>query len=313
MYTPSTLPAEYWKYLPFDTYVWAHGKGGTGKSTLSAHQSFHSAATCVRQAAEEGVEPLRTLHIDLNKQGNSRQDFGTKGTSRDDDGWNLYRAIVDGEPLEPLRDVRPGLDLVQGGSHLLRVESLMPGLISQEGPRANLRLVCAILPIAQHYARIVIDSPPENLVLQSLAYPAAHFVVVPTKPDSASIDGLAEVADRYSVAVEMNPSLTLLSVVLFDLPRVAPKMEREARARIDRVLGGVVPTLKAKVCHVPSTPVDARELGKVTFELEDELRKRRRPGAESEDSPVVRLAGDYRDIFGELAVLAEAVREEEAA
>ncbi|WP_331738684.1 AAA family ATPase [Embleya sp. NBC_00896] len=313
MYEPHTLPPEYWIYLPFQTIAYAHGKGGTGKSTLSSHHSAHSAQVFCREAAAQGVEPLRTLHIDLNKQGNSRQDFGIKGTALDDDGWNLYKAIIDGEPLVPIRDVRPGLDLVPGGKYLQKVVTNMPGLQNEEGARANLRLVCALLPIAHLYARIVIDTPPENLHLQSLAYPATRFVIVPTKADSASIDGLAEVAERYSVAVEMNPALTLLGVVLFDLERAAPKIEREARARIDFVLGGVVPTLKARVCHVPSAPIEARQRGKVTFELEEEILKRRRPGAQVETTPVERLAGDFRDVFAEIAVLTEAIRQEEEA
>ncbi|WTX00867.1 AAA family ATPase (plasmid) [Streptomycetaceae bacterium NBC_01309] len=307
-YTPETLPPQWWQYMPLETVAYVHGKGGTGKSTVSAHHSGISAMLAQYSAQEEGGEASRTLHIDLNKQGNGCEDLGITGTSVDDQGLNLYEAIALGKPLTPVRDVRPGLDLIVGGQHLELLSGIMPQKIAREGAKANLRLVCAVLPIASQYARIVIDTPPENDILQDLAYPAARFLVVPTKVDVGSLKGLAEVANKYESATALNPDLTLLATVLFDVERSAHAIHREARRKIDAVLAGAAPVMNASISHVATASVESRDKGRLTFELEADIlgRVRNRSDAKRRPTPIENLARDYYDFYMELTELMDA-------
>src|SRR5206468_10346854 len=80
----------------------SNGKGGVLKTSLTANVAGLSAAS-----------GWRVLAVDLDPQGNLASDLGMLDAS--DGGEGLLRAVAEQAPLEPLRDVRPGLDLVAGG------------------------------------------------------------------------------------------------------------------------------------------------------------------------------------------------------
>ena len=80
----------------------SNGKGGVLKTSLAANLSG--------LAATSG---WRVLAVDLDPQGNLATDLGV--LDRSDGGEALLRAVAEGSALAPLKDVRPGLDLVAGG------------------------------------------------------------------------------------------------------------------------------------------------------------------------------------------------------
>ncbi len=81
----------------------ANGKGGVGKTSLTA-----GLAGLVANAG------YRVLTVDADPQGNLRRDLGYPGS----DGTELCSAVLHGQPVEPLREVRPNLDCVPGGPAL---------------------------------------------------------------------------------------------------------------------------------------------------------------------------------------------------
>src|SRR5437667_7385914 len=80
----------------------SNGKGGVLKTSLAANLSGLAAAS-----------GWRVLAVDLDPQGNLAGDLGV--LDRSDGGAGLFAAVAEHTPLEPLRAVRPGLDLVAGG------------------------------------------------------------------------------------------------------------------------------------------------------------------------------------------------------
>ena len=80
----------------------SNGKGGVLKTSLAANLSGLAAAS-----------GWSVLAVDLDPQGNLATDLGC--LERSDGGEALLRAVAENAPLIPLRDVRPGLDVVAGG------------------------------------------------------------------------------------------------------------------------------------------------------------------------------------------------------
>jgi chromosome partitioning protein len=180
-----------------------NGKGGVGKTSLTANLGG--------LAAHSG---WRVLLIDIDQQGNLARDLGVLDAS--DAGMNLRAAIAGTAPLAPI-PARANLDLVPGGEHLEPLTSDINTTIGQGRYRTALAMLeQAITPIAGGYDLIVIDTPPGERAVQTLAAHAAHHVVVPTAPDDCSIDGLATVFDRVQhLRTEgANPHLDILGVAI---------------------------------------------------------------------------------------------------
>ena len=84
-----------------------NGKGGVLKTTLTAniggllaHSGYH------------------VLLVDLDPQGNLAEDLGYTETSTDDEGAALARGLIVGGDIEVVKDVRPNLDVLPGGTKL---------------------------------------------------------------------------------------------------------------------------------------------------------------------------------------------------
>ena len=97
------------KQIP-NTIAFANGKGGVGKTSLSAN--------CGGLAAAGG---WRVLILDLDPQGNLARDLGYDVA----DGQDLLNALITGTEPPLLKDVRPGLDVVPGGPTLADIQGLM--------------------------------------------------------------------------------------------------------------------------------------------------------------------------------------------
>jgi len=240
-------------------YVFANGKGGVGKTTSACHIAGLAAA-----------DGLRVLLLDLNGQGNVAEDFGYTGTSIDDQGRGLLTALVGGSPLTPVQGVRPNLDVVPGGEHVRRIAPLLYSQLQdpKTGEPAVLALARCLMPIADRYDVVLIDSPPENPPLVQLALAAARFVLVPMKSDNGSRKGLREIARDFSLVRRLNPYLMLLGVFVFASGTSATRIRAQVHANVEKDLDGAAHMFTTVIRHSEAVAVQVRERGLLAHELE---------------------------------------------
>lgn len=280
---------------------------GVGKTSIAANLAGQFAAA-----------GYHCLLIDLNRQANLADDLGFRGSTADDQGAGLLGSVLAGTPLVPASEVRPELDVVCGGARLEDLTPVMVSRLQHRGRQAFRVLGDVLAPIAGDYEVVFIDCPPESTILSDLALAAARWVLMPTKSDVGGLVGMALVAERFTLAQEINPRLGLLGVVLFATGTRSRAIHGEARAAIDSAFGGDSPRFETTVRHAERTAQDARRLGKLAHELEIEVAAQ--PAWWEELRLDVRLprvsptaasvAGDYRDLGVE--ILTALQRAEEA-
>lgn len=236
-------------------------KGGVGKTSITANLTGQVAAT-----------GRRTLAIDLNRQGNLSRDFGIRRTAVDDEGAALRSAIVDGTALEVVPNVRPNLDVAVGGAKLEDLTlNITMELTRGSFHEAYLKLAAAIAPLAHDYQLVVIDCPPESPVLDNLALAAARWVMIPTKSDDGSLDGMELVAQRFRTMRQINPTMQLLGAVLFATGSNATAIHKKVRTSVAELFGGEdkSPLFQQHIRHAEKVAVDCREMGMLVHELKE--------------------------------------------
>jgi cellulose biosynthesis protein BcsQ len=281
----------------------ANGKGGVGKTTLTAGLAG--------QLASGGS---RVLVVDTDPQANLARDLGYAAG----DGSNLSLAITHGLPLEVIRGVRDRLDVVAGGPALWDVG---PAFTARGARGATLPgLKPALAKVAPEkkgadYDVVLVDTPPGEPILQELVFAAADFLIIPTRSDEASLDGLVVVAQRFAAARAVNPQLTLLGVVLFGVRAGSTRMQARVRSALQETLGDAAPVFPTSIRYLESAAVDMRSRGVLPHELTElhrsDTRKRLsrlREGTPadagdtllSRDSSAAGLAGDYAALADEV-------------
>lgn len=208
----------------------ANGKGGVGKTTVASNLGGLAAA-----------DGMATLIIDVNGQGHVGRELGFRKGPLDDNGRAMRESVLSGAPLVPLKNVRPGLDVVVGGKEVSSIPSLLT-LKFPDGPKNQaLALAVSLQPIADAYDLIVIDSAPENPQLQQLALAAAKWLIVPVKSDAGSIeDGLGDISRQFALVKRfVNEPLDLLGVALFATGTQATAIRKDVHREVADVLGGV--------------------------------------------------------------------------
>lgn len=285
-----------------------NGKGGVGKTSLSANLAGI--------AARDG---WRVLLVDLDPQGNLSADLGYLDDAGNDAGERLLNAIETGRAVEPLTHVRPGLDVVTGGDALDQIEDRIRRQI-YSGDRAALFAVHhAIAPIAASYNLIVIDCPPSMGTLVDLGYTAAGYLVIPTRGDAASLNGLTRAATRFvNVRRTTNPHLALLGVALFGFGTQDVKLVAKARTQLTEALAGIAPVFDSFIRATRKAPDDMREFGLLAHEY---LERSRNAPKWYQDKSAPRfsasadgLAEDYQRLSSEiLTAYAERQRSTSAA
>lgn len=232
----------------------ANGKGGVGKTTLTAALAGRLAAT-----------GSRVLVVDTDPQGNLARDLGYDAQ----DGTSLALAITHGMPLQVVRDVRERLDVVPGGAALWDVGAAFTarGARGQTLPGLGAALATASPQGRGDYDVVLVDTPPGEPVLQDLVFAAADHLIIPTRSDDASLDGLVVVAERFAAARQVNPALTLLGVALFGVRSGSTRLHGRVRAALDDTLGGVAPVFDTSIRYLESAAVDMRSRGLLPDEL----------------------------------------------
>lgn len=229
----------------------ANGKGGVGKTSITAN---------VAGTAAGGG--WRVLAVDLDPQGNLARDLGYH--DRSDQGQGLVEAVTGSAPLTPLADVRPRLDVIAGGHATEDLEAHLRNPTAGPG-----RLAEVLLAGVDAYDLVLIDCPPATGILLEAALHAAHSLLIPTRGDAASLDGLARVARHFaSVRSGPNPDLELLGVVLFNFGVKDTATIAAARAQITADLAGAAPVLTSFIRNSRKAPDDMRELGLLAYEYE---------------------------------------------
>lgn len=289
--------------------TFANSKGGAGKTSVAVNVAGLSAAA-----------GWRTLIIDLDPQGNVGHDLGYTWAGLSDHGQHLVEALIADSSLAPvLPDVRPRLDVISGGEALDDLEDVIAGRV-RRSKGFHALLVDALTPIATNYDLIVIDTPPTRPTLLQLAFAASRWIVVPTKADRSSIEGLRGLASQISTARATNPGVEILGAVLFDTGTSATVIRRNAANDIRTVLDGAAPLFDSVIRHSESAAVDAREKGLLVHELAEQvdaaepywkaLQAGRTPTRVAGSAPA--LADDYVLLSQEILTRIAAREDEEA-
>ena len=235
-----------------------NGKGGVGKTSIAANL-----------AGLLAVAGYRVCVFDLDPQGNLGIDLGYKGAGLGDDGAGFLKACVAGISPMPLRDVRPNLDVVPGGPELHDLAAFLQ--TRKSSGRGTENIAASIVGLAAGYDITFLDCPPGYAVIQEGALQAARYVLIPSKTDDASRDGLREVARRFQIARDTNPALELIGVVLFGVKAGATRLRKLAVSRLAQDLGGDSLIFDAAIKQVEAAAVDARRRGQLAHELERAL------------------------------------------
>lgn len=286
-----------------------NGKGGVGKTSLVANIAGLTAAS-----------GWRVLAIDTDPQGNLARDLGVLPQA--DDGQNLRDAILGKAPLTPLRTVRPGFDLAPGGRHLDSLVAEVQLMMARGQYLTALGLFERMLAtVADGYDLIIIDSPPGERAIQTLAARAAGHLLIPTAPDDCSVDGLGAVFELYQQLRTDggNPDLAILGVVLMLTVSAATNIKRNVRATLTELLGTHVKVLDTTVRFAQAAAVDCRRDGRLAHEYEQAAQaaepwwKNNNKG-ETFSRAATGLADDYQRLTNEiLATFTGAVSERKTA
>lgn len=274
-------------------------KGGVGKTSITSNVAGVFAAG-----------GYRVLAIDLDTQGNLGRDLGYRRTDFDDQGEGMLNAIAFDKPLEPTVGIRENLDVVPAGDYTERLADLLQGELAR-GKSVSDRLALKLieLDVEHRYDMVLIDTPPGGALLQMQALVASRWIVVPTQPDDASLDGIEQLAGRVAEVRPDNPSLGLLGVVLFPIVSNASKIKERTRAKLSDMLGDAAPVFTADIRLAQAAAVDARERGQLAIELARDasvertarIRALHDHDTSQEPETIARSAGSLADDYKTLA------------
>lgn len=285
------------------TVVIAQGKGGVGKTSVATNVAGLVAAA-----------GRRVLLVDLDPQGNAARDLGLAPS----DGAELFTALLQGLPLPVVKDVRSypqqggRLDVTQGGQYLSDLAGVAFNRVNSGAANLVSTVEKSVASVAGGYDLIVIDTPPGERVLVEAALGIASAVLIPTRADEASLDGLIRVAERFVAARQVNPELRLAGVVLFGIGSRSARLTESVREHVGEMIGGAAPVFASTIRHLESASVDARSRGLLIHELEgavaedkrrrlNDLKKGKKTHADALLSRnATGLAGDYEALAVEL-------------
>nr|WP_276978310.1 ParA family protein [Ferrimicrobium acidiphilum] len=275
-----------------------NGKGGVAKTSLVANISGIAA-----------LSGWKVLAIDLDPQGNLARDLGY--LSQSDGGLGLFAAAFTKAQLTPLENIRPNLDVIPGGPETIRLADQLRSDVSRtsDPSTAYHRLANAILPLSHNYDLIVVDLPPGEAILRQAAARCAKWIVIPTKTDDGSIDGLNAVFGDFLASRDSNPELTVLGVAITLVNPSATAILAETRIELSDLLGEKIPVFESTIRFSEAMAVACRRDGVLPYEYEltaisatrrrfEALRLGKKP--ERVSSAAGGLASDYQRLVEEI-------------
>lgn len=268
------------------------GKGGVLKTSISSHLSG--------LAASAG---WRVLLVDADPQGNAMFDLGFSS----DGGQAFAAALVGRRRLTPIKDVRPGLDVVAGGPALddLATRFTRP---AQWNELSN-----KLAPLASNYDLIIIDSPARELWLRRMILSAARFLIIPSGIDRASRVGLPDAAATvHEVRAATNPELDVLAVVTGPMNATSTRLRQRSKEHLGALIGDPDLVCDTIVRYAPLIAEQCRDRGLLTTEYADLVNQNHAhlpedPDHAPHDRSAVsrsadRLANDWQRLVNELLV-----------
>ena len=166
-------------------------KGGSGKTTTTAHLAQHLALT-----------GHRVLAVDLDPQASLSAIHGFQPEFDVNENETLYAAIRYDEQRRPLKEIIrktnfPGLDIVPGNLELMEFEHDTPRILAQ-GNRGDYgriffaRLDEALASVADDYDVVVIDCPPQLGFLTMSAICGATAVLITVHPQMLDVMSMCQ-------------------------------------------------------------------------------------------------------------------------
>lgn len=290
----------------------SNGKGGVGKTTLTTNLAV--------LLAEAGY---KVLIVDLDSQGDIATNLGFINDARYDAGAALDKAVrYDEEPL-PIRDVRPGLDVLAGGNYTAQLMDTFHGDSGRNGMMRG-GVARTIAKIASGYDIILIDTPPSEAGWTAIeeAMLASRWIIAPVKPEPKSIRGLKSLAIRILGVQTDNPDVALLGVVLFGIPSNATNVDKQSRILLQGSLQGIAPVFEGSIRDVVAADADASFRGLAAHELAARAASQspfwerlRNKGKSTSDEPrIAQSAGNLAEDYMRLTeqIVRELQKQEEA-
>ena len=249
-----------------DAIVIANGKGGVGKTTLTANLAAQIALHT----------PRRVLALDLDAQGNLATALG----------------LADGAAPP----AAPGT-IPTGRERLAYAAWDLPEVpaAAADALRAGLDGVAADLAF--------IDTPPSaTSPLADAALAVARWLLIPARCDRHSIDGIATLLRRAIAAGDGR--IQPLGIVLFAVQARATRILADTRADLAERLGGAIHVFDATIRAAERAQIDALDAGLTAAEY-GQLAALQGPWYESRDvirlaGNADDLAGDYTRLTGEV-------------
>ncbi|MFC4173890.1 plasmid partitioning protein RepA [Microvirga sp. GCM10011540] len=193
-YLPHRRPGEHLQVVCVVNF-----KGGSGKTTTTAHLAQHLA-----------LHGYRTLAIDLDPQASLSALHGYQPEFDVGENQTLYGAIRYDDQKRPISEIIqqtyfPNLDLIPGNIELMEYEHDTPKALA-DSPGKGLfftRLDSALSEVQSAYDVVVIDCPPQLGFLTMTAMCAATAVLVTVHPQMLDVMSMCQFLIMTSELLEV--------------------------------------------------------------------------------------------------------------